>query len=370
MGAKYRSAMISPAIKDRLEHELEAYRHLEAQLSSPGLADDPDRLRQVSRDHSRLSTRAERIEEFLGLLKRIAEADAILADPGSDEELREIARDEKKDLEAEALRRRREIETLLVPPDPNSGKNIIMEIRAGTGGEEASLFAGELLKMYTRFVENNGFHLEMLSFQDSEIGGIKEAIFSVEGPAAYDLLHQEAGTHRVQRVPVTESGGRIHTSAVTVVVMPEVEETELEIDEKDLVIDKFRASGAGGQHVNKTESAIRITHIPSGLVVSCQDERSQHKNKAKALRVLRTRLAERQASEAHEQSAAAKKKQVGSGDRSEKIRTYNFPQGRITDHRIGFSVYNLDGFLGGQIGDMLDKLMEAEREEKLKSIGV
>ena len=363
------SAMISPAIKDRLQRELEEYRHLEAQLASPDLAEDPDRLREVSRDHARLSGRAERIESFLNLLQRMVDAEAILAEE-SDDELKEMAREELNELRSEAEARRQEVEALLVPPDPNSGKNVIMEIRAGTGGEEAALFASELLKMYTRFSETQGYRLELLNVNESEIGGIKEAVFSVAGETAYDLLHQEGGAHRVQRIPVTESGGRIHTSAVTVAVMPEAEEAEVAIDDKDLEIGTFRASGAGGQHVNKTDSAVRILHVPSGIVVSCQDERSQHKNKAKALRVLRSRLAERQAREAHEESAAEKKKQVGSGDRSEKIRTYNFPQGRITDHRIGHSVYNMDAFLAGEMSDMLERLVAAEREEKLKAMGV
>lgn len=359
---------MSASVKDRLERELLRVRELEELLASPDVAGNPARFKELAREHSVLSARSEPIERFLRLLKDKEEAERILSDSSSDPDLREMAAEEKKNLDAELAAGRDEMEALLLPPDPNSGKAVIIEIRAGTGGEEAGLFAGDLFRMYMRYIERSGLRLEVLSSVESDLGGYKEISFSVEGKEAYDLFHQEAGTHRVQRIPVTESGGRIHTSAVTVAVLAEAEEEEVHIEDKDLQIDTYRASGAGGQHVNKTDSAIRITHIPTGLVITCQDERSQLKNKNKAMKVLRARLLERQRTQKHAEEAALKKDQVGSGDRSEKIRTYNFPQNRLTDHRIGYTSHNLSAILDGDIDDLLRSLVRAEREQRLAAV--
>ncbi len=355
---------------ERLERELENFRELEAKLADPAFAEDPTQLKELSRAHAQLRPRAERIDHYLQLSKQRDDLQSMLSEDGaeSDPELQAMATEELAELEAKLETEQEGIEYLLLPPDPNAGRSVIMEIRAGTGGDEAGLFVGDLLRMYTRFAERRGLRTELISAYDQEVGGYREVILSFGGDEAYELLHQEGGGHRVQRIPVTESGGRIHTSACTVAIMPEAEEEEVDINDKDLQIDVYRASGAGGQHVNKTESAIRITHIPSGLVVTCQDERSQHKNKAKALRVLRTRLAEQAARDKHAADAALKKEQVKSGDRSERIRTYNFPQGRVTDHRIGFTAYNLAAYMEGEMDELLDALLRAERDTKLAAL--
>ena len=253
-------------------------------------------------------------------------------------------------------------------PSPHEERNLFMEIRAGTGGNEAALFVSDLTRMYMRFTERQGLRAELIHSSPTELGGYKEMIFSVAGKDAYLFLHREGGAHRVQRIPATESNGRIHTSAVTVAVLPEREESEVDIQDSDIKIDVFRASGAGGQHVNKTESAIRITHAVSGIVVSCQDERSQHKNKARAMSILRSRLAEMQEEKSHSQENTLKREQIKSGDRSERIRTYNFPQGRVTDHRIGYTAYNLEALMDGEMDELLGALIQAEREEKLQAI--
>lgn len=353
---------------ERLVREVEHFQELEERLADPSVVKNTGEFKELSREHSRLSLRTEKIQAYLKLSGELNDAQSILADPAAENDMLEMARAEKNRLEKELELQKDQIQTMLIPSDPNDGKNIIIEIRAGTGGEEAALFVGDLFRMYLKFCEKMGFRTELISTSDTELGGYKEVVFSIEGPQVYEYLHREAGAHRVQRIPVTESGGRIHTSAVTVAVLTEAEEDEIEIEEKDLKIDVFRASGAGGQHVNKTESAVRILHVPSGLIVQCQDERSQHKNKAKAMRVLRARLAEKIYDEKHAADAAAKKEQIGSGDRSERIRTYNFPQGRVTDHRIGFTSHNLSGFMEGEMRDLLESLIKAEKEEKLKLI--
>ncbi|MCB1172373.1 MAG: peptide chain release factor 1 [Leptospiraceae bacterium] len=352
---------------DRLEREVERFEELEHHLADPAVSSDPALLKQYSREHTVMQPRVQAIRGYLKLLSDIAEAREIVASE-KDAELLEMAREELCANEAELETRRSEIEMLLIPPDPNSGKSVLLEIRAGTGGEEAGLFVGDLMRMYARFCEKQGLHCETIYAQETGIGGFKEVVLGISGPAAYDLLHREGGGHRVQRIPVTESGGRIHTSAVTVAVIPEAEESEIEINDKDLEIDTYRASGAGGQHVNKTDSAIRITHIPTGLVVTCQDERSQLKNKTKAMRILRSRLAEQEAARQHAEASAKKKEQVGSGDRSERIRTYNFPQGRVTDHQIGYTAYNLAGFMEGEALELFESLLQNEREEKIKEL--
>ena len=353
------------ALRERLQQEIEHFHALEERLARPDPVSDPAELKNLSREHARLSARFGQFSSYLQMLRSLEEVEGVLADPASDAELRALAREERDELEPKVNLGRGAIEILLLPPDPNDGKGLMMEIRAGTGGEEAALFVGDLLKMYLRYAEKAGLRSEVISTQPTELGGFKEVVFSVQGPHAFECLHQEAGAHRVQRIPVTESGGRIHTSAVTVAVMTEAEEEEISIDEKDLKVDVFRASGAGGQHVNKTESAIRILHVPTGLVVSCQDERSQHKNRARAMRVLRARLMEKQAREKHASESALKKEQLGSGDRSERIRTYNFPQGRVTDHRVGYTSYNLGEFMNGGMDELIEVLKRARREARL-----
>ncbi len=360
--------MHTKQLKDRLRQELERVSELEALLAEPETASNPALFKEYTREHARLLPRAETIHTWLRHLQSLEEAEELLSDPGADKELREMAREEAASLKGQINEGFQSIQELLIPPDPLSGRGIIMEIRAGTGGAEAALFAEDLFRMYLRFCEKQGFTLELISLMETEMGGYKEVIFSVDGPAAYDLLHQEAGTHRVQRIPVTESGGRIHTSAVTVAVLTDTEEEELEIRESDLRIDVYRASGAGGQHVNKTESAVRITHIPTGTVVACQDERSQIKNRARAMRVLRARIAEMQRQEIHARDSALKKEQIGSGDRSERIRTYNFPQGRVTDHRINFTAYNLNAFMEGEMTDLLEALRRHEKETRIAAL--
>lgn len=355
-------------VKDRLLAEIEHVRELEERLSDPAVVSDQSLFKQLSREHSRLTPRVKEIETYLSQLNQLDELEVMVGDSSTDKELYDMAKEELTQIRTNLEENWNRIQELLLPPDPNEGKGLIMEIRAGTGGEEAALFVNDLYRMYIQFAENIGLNVELISTMETGIGGYKEVIFAVSGERAYELLHQEGGAHRVQRIPVTESGGRIHTSAVTVAVMPEAEEEEININESDIRVDVYRASGAGGQHVNKTESAVRITHIPTGLVVSCQDERSQIKNRSKAMKVLRARLAEKQESESHAVHAAQKKEQVGSGDRSERIRTYNFPQGRITDHRIGFTAYNLPSFMQGDMDELLYALVKAEKEEKLKNI--
>ena len=291
----------------------------------------------------------------------------LLAEGGLDNELRELAQQELEESSEKIDALEKELQILLLPKDENDERSVIMEIRGGTGGDEAALFAANLFRMYNYYAERRGWKVEILNENETELGGLKEIGFSVEGDGAYSRLKFEAGTHRVQRVPETETQGRIHTSAVTVAVMPEAEEVDIDINPADLKIDTFRASGAGGQHANKTSSAIRITHLPTGMVVECQDERSQHKNRDKAMKVLRSRLlAEKQEAQKSEIDAA-RKSQVGSGDRSERIRTYNYPQGRVTDHRIGLTLYKLDNILSGTLDDLIDPLIAADQAEKLKA---
>lgn len=352
-------------LKEHLTRLVERFEEVEALLADPRVLADSHRFKELSSEHSRRRSDIEQVRRFLSLVKAREESEAILASQ-EDAEIKELAREELVRVNQELDGREFEMESLLLDPDPNSGRPIIMEIRAGTGGEEAALFASDLFRMYSRFCDREGLSLEVLSLSESELNGYKEIIFSVAGTSAWDLLHQEGGAHRVQRIPVTESGGRIHTSAVTVAVLPEAEEGDLEVDEKDLRIDVFRASGAGGQHVNKTESAVRITHIPTGLVVSCQDERSQIKNRSKAMKVLRSRLLQLEQESRHKEMSDLKRSQVKSGDRSERIRTYNFPQGRVTDHRIGVTIYNLSEFMEGDMGEILRGLVQNEKKEQLE----
>ena len=328
---------------------------LERLMADPDLHRDQTRAAETMREHARLSRILETWEHLDKLRNEIRDNQGILHDE-PDAELRSMAEEELQRLEPEEAAADRQLRILLVPPDPLDAKNTIMEIRAGTGGDEASLFAADLYRMYARFAEHQNWKIEILDRNETEVGGFKEITFSVSGNEVFSSLKYESGVHRVQRIPSTESGGRIHTSACTVAVLPEAEETDVDIRSEDLRIDVFRSSGPGGQSVNTTDSAVRITHLPTGLVVSCQDEKSQHKNKAKALRVLKARLFELEESRRKEELAETRRSQVGSGDRSERIRTYNFPQNRLTDHRINLTLYRLDAIIAGALDEVVSAL--------------
>lgn len=342
-----------------------ALRHedLEMQLSDPAVYGDAVRLRAINRELKDLGPVVETYRTYCRTLEDQREAEELLRDP----DFRELAQEEWLRAKAELERLREELTVLLLPKDPNDSRNVIMELRGGVGGEEGALFAHSLLRMYTMYAQSRNWKLDIVNLNETELGGVKECSVLIEGEGAFSRLKFESGVHRVQRVPETESGGRIHTSAATVAVLPEAEDVEFEIDPKDLQIDTYRSSGAGGQHVNKTESAIRITHLPTGMVVECQDERSQYKNKDKAMKVLRSRLYEMEQAKQAAATAAERKSQVGSGDRSERIRTYNFPQGRVTDHRIGLTLYKIDAIMDGDLDELIDALVTADQAEKLKS---
>ena len=336
---------------------------LETQLEEPGLYGDAEKLRAINRELKEIIPVVEAYQAY-----RKAESDRLAAEELlHDPDFRELAQEELERAKAEIERLGEELKVLLLPKDPNDERNVIMELRCGVGGEEGALFAHSLLRMYTMYAQSRGWKMETVSLNETELGGVKECSVLIEGEGAFSRLKFESGVHRVQRVPETESGGRIHTSAATVAVLPEAEDVELEIDPKELQIDTYRSSGAGGQHVNKTESAIRITHLPTGLVVECQDERSQYKNKDKAMKVLRSRLLEMERKKQDAATAAERKSQIGSGDRSERIRTYNFPQGRVTDHRIGLTLYKIDAIMDGALDEIIDALVTADQAEKLKN---
>ncbi|MDZ7289886.1 MAG: peptide chain release factor 1 [candidate division KSB1 bacterium] len=352
----------------KLENLERRYEEVSSLLANPEVAANPKRLRDLAKEHSDLEEIVAKYREYKAITKSIADDKAIVNDT-KDRELREIAQAELEELMPKAARLEEELKMLLVPKDPNDSKNVIMEIRAGTGGDEAGLFAGDLFRMYSRFAERQGWQMEVMSSNPQGIGGFKEIIFQVSGKDAYGKLKYEGGVHRVQRVPITEQSGRIHTSAASVAVLPEAEEVDIEINPNDLRIDVFRSSGPGGQSVNTTDSAVRVTHIPTGLVVQCQDEKSQLKNKNKAVRVLRARLLEMKRAEEQAKITDARRQMVGSGDRSDKIRTYNFPQNRVTDHRIGLTVYQLDDVLDGNLNQFIEQLALADQAERLKKAG-
>ena len=350
---------------DKLHAVEEKYRELESLISDPAVLADMPKWQKLSREHAQLVPIVEKYREYKKVREGLLEAKAIF-DDNPDADMRRLAEDEIAELRPRLEALERELPILLLPKDPNDAKNVIVEIRGGVGGEEAALFAGDLFRMYARYAERRGWRVDVIDKNATEIGGFKEISFSVDGAGAYSFLKYESGTHRVQRVPVTESSGRIHTSAVTVAVLPEAEEVEVEIAPADLRIDTYCASGAGGQYVNRTETAIRITHLPTGIVVQCQDEKSQLKNKEKAMRVLRARILEAAREEQAATVAADRKSQVGSGDRSERIRTYNFPQGRVTDHRIGLTLHKLAAVLDGDLDELLAALITADQAEKLR----
>ena len=350
---------------DKLKEIITHFKSLENKMADTGLINDQKLYTEMAKEHRRLSPIIEKSNQYLIIADQI-EDDLVILD-SNDKDLKDIAKSEIEDLEQSLTKLEDELKILLLPHDPTDDKNTIIEIRAGTGGDEAALFAADLFRMYTHFAENNDWKYEVMDSNSIGIGGFKEIIFSVKGEGVYGLMKFESGVHRVQRVPKTETSGRVHTSAATVAVLPEAEEADIEVFDADLKIDTYRASGAGGQHVNKTESAIRITHIPTGLVVTCQDEPSQHKNKAAALKVLRSRLLAAEKDKIAKERAEARKNMVSTGDRSAKIRTYNFPQGRITDHRINFTAYNLEGVMNGQISSIIENLKLADQQVQLAS---
>lgn len=339
---------------------------LETRMSQPEVSADPRKMQECMRDYSHQKKLAACAQTVLDLVDAKAESEAILADAGSDGELREMAEMELAEVAEKLPQAERDMMVALIPPDPTDSRNVIIEIRAGTGGDEAGLFCGDLYRMYTRYFDIKGWKHRMIDVSPSESGGYKEVSFTVEGEDVYKSLKHEGGTHRVQRVPQTETQGRVHTSAATVAVLAEAEEVDIEVRTEDLRIDTYRAQGAGGQHVNTTDSAIRITHIPTGVVVQCQDERSQHKNKAAAMKVLRARLYDDQQRKLAAEQASERKSMVGSGDRSEKIRTYNYPQNRLTDHRINLTLYKLDRVMQGDLDEILNALYEHDVELRIK----
>ena len=350
---------------DKLDFILEKYEELSIKVSDPDIISNQPVWKKHMKEMGEMEPIVQKYKEYKKIKTGIADAKEMLET--GDEELKELAKMELADLEDKIPELERELKILLLPKDPNDEKNVILEVRAGTGGEEAALFGMDLLRMYLRYAERQGWKAEVIDINDTELGGIKECEVMIKGKGAYSKMKYESGTHRVQRVPDTESSGRIHTSAATVAVLPEVDDVEVEINENDIRVDVYRSSGHGGQCVNTTDSAVRITHIPTGLVVTCQDEKSQIKNKDKALKVLKSRLYDKMLQEQNDAVSAERRSQVGSGDRSERIRTYNFPQGRVTDHRINMTIYKLDSFLDGDIDDILDGLITADQAEKMKN---
>jgi len=360
--------MIKPSLQTKLEMLSERYDELSALMSEPDISSDAERFRMLSIEYAQLEEIVGAYRQYQNTQQNLAASENLLKD--ADTDIRALAEEEIQELQKNLSKQEEAIQILLIPKNPDDQRNVYLEIRAGTGGHEAAIFAGDLFRMYSRYAETVGWMLEIVSSHAGEQGGFKEIISRISGQNVYEHLKFESGTHRVQRVPETESQGRIHTSACTVAVMPEVEEVEsININPADLRIDTYRSSGAGGQHVNKTDSAIRITHIPSGIVVECQDERSQHKNRAKAMSLLQAKLLSEEKEKQQQEQAATRKKLVGSGDRSERIRTYNYPQGRITDHRIGLTLYRLTEILEGDLNCVIDPLLREYQAEQLAELG-
>ncbi len=352
---------------EKLEALKDKYIEISEKISDPETLSDSQKLQKLMKEQAQLEPLVLKYDEYSQVSSQLAESKEMLNDK-LDDDFREMVKEEVKELSAREEELMQEIKILLLPKDPNDEKDVIVEIRAGVGGDEAGLFAGNLLRMYLRYAERQGWKTEFISVNDQGIGGYKEVIFSIKGRGAYSKLKYESGVHRVQRVPETESSGRIHTSSATVAVLPEVDDIDIEINPNDVRVDVFRSSGNGGQCVNTTDSAVRLTHIPTGIVISCQDEKSQLKNKDKAFKVLKARLYDLYQQEQNAELAETRKSQVGSGDRSERIRTYNFPQGRVTDHRIGMTLYKLDGFMDGDITEMLEALLTSDQAEKLQAV--
>ena len=342
------------------------YLSMEEELASPEIFSAPDRYASLMKDYKALTPIIETYREYVRAERENAEARALLSEP-LDADMKELATEELKETQKRMETLFEELKILLLPRDPNDDKNVMVEIRGGAGGEEAALFAAVLYRMYSMYAESCGFKLSLMNANETELGGFKEVTFMVEGDGVYSRFKFESGVHRVQRVPETESQGRIQTSTATVAVLPEAEDIEIEINPSDLIIESCKSSGAGGQHINKTESAVRLTHKPTGIVIECQEERSQFKNKDKALKMLKTKLYDMKQTEQNQKIASERKNQVGTGDRSERIRTYNYPQGRVTDHRIGLTLFSLEAFLNGNIGAMIDALITADTAEKLKA---
>ncbi|MBR2779560.1 MAG: peptide chain release factor 1 [Firmicutes bacterium] len=354
---------------DKLDFIQNKYEELSMKVSDPAVIADQAVWQNYAREIGEIEPIVQKYTEYRQVVDGIAEAREILEDGDSDEEMRQLAKMELSELEEKEEVLNEELKVLLIPKDPNDQKNVYLEIRAGTGGDEAALFGSDLMRMYMRYAERRGWKTEIIDTNETGIGGIKEAVILIKGKGAYSRLKYESGVHRVQRVPETESSGRIHTSAATVAVLPEVEDVEVDLNPNDVRVDVYRASGNGGQCVNTTDSAVRLTHIPTGLVVTCQDEKSQLKNKDKAFKVLRAKLYDMKMQQQHDELAEERKSQVGSGDRSERIRTYNFPQGRISDHRIGLTIYKLDYFLDGELDEVIDALITSDQAEKMKNFG-
>ncbi len=353
---------------DKLEFLEEKYIDLSEKISDPEVIANSSEWQKLVKEHAQLEPIVLKYKEYNSAKTQLEDSKAMLYDKSLDEDFRDMVKEEVKELTVQIEEYEKELKLLLLPKDPNDERDVIVEIRAGVGGDEAGLFAGDLFRMYTRYSERQRWKTEIISMNEQSSGVIKEVIFAIKGYGAYSKLKYESGVHRVQRVPDTESSGRIHTSSATVAVLPEVDDVEVEINPNDIKIDVFRASGNGGQCVNTTDSAVRLTHIPSGIVISCQDEKSQLKNKDKAMKVLKARLYDKYQQEQHDEIASARKSQVGSGDRSERIRTYNFPQGRVTDHRIGLTLYKLDGFIDGDLTEMIDGLITSDQAEKLQNL--
>lgn len=349
---------------EKLESVKENFKELTDKLTNPEVIANQTEFQRLAKKRSEMESIVNAYDEYIAMLKKLKDAESMV-ESETDLELKELAELEVSELKPQIEKMEGQLKLLLIPKDEDDQKNTIFEIRAGTGGEEAALFAADLYRMYTRYAEKQGWKCELMSMNDTGLGGIKEVVFSIQGNGVFGKLKFESGVHRVQRVPETEAGGRIHTSAATVAVLPEAEEVDVQIDENDLRVDVFRASGPGGQCVNRTDSAVRITHLPTGLVVSCQDEKSQHKNKAKAIRILRARLFDKVKEEKDSARAENRRNQVGSGDRSERIRTYNFPQQRLTDHRINLTLYKLDEVMEGNLDEIIDALIEADNLRKL-----
>ena len=352
---------------DKLELLIEKFEEHEKKIIDPEIMKDMNVWQKLAKEHGDMKPIVEKYREYSKHKRELEENKEMLKE-GLDDDMKDLVKEEISELEDSIEKEEQELKILLLPKDPNDDKNVFMEVRAGTGGDEAGLFAEDLLRMYRMFADKQRWKTEIMSISEQGVGGIKEVVFLVKGQGAYSKLKYESGVHRVQRVPATESSGRIHTSAATVAVLPEVEDVDVVINQNDLRIDVYRASGNGGQCVNTTDSAVRITHIPTGLVVTCQDEKSQLKNKDKAMKILKSRLYEKYQEEQNKDIADARKSQIGSGDRSERIRTYNFPQGRVTDHRINMTIYQLDSFLNGDIGDMIDALITSDQAKKMLAI--